>query len=238
MEAPTAFPIDVCRKSSMACGALPPCATSSALFAAGVPKWSSWKPRSAASSGFQLLLVWGDRDCTVSLNSAIQLNRKLRNSELLVVPGGGHSVFEDTTGGIEPNHAGMAWTPSVVQAASARPASCCLSRRHLPDPIAEKSACLHLQRITKLSFSCNAGVLFAVLDLARWRGSPSASSPAIEEKTSACFMSGSRVQHAGMSKDKLKRPQVAWPIPGHILEETEKRREIHVRENFSQAFWD
>lgn len=42
------------------------------------------------------LLVWGDRDGTVSLNSGIQLNRKLRASELVVVPGGGHSVFLDT----------------------------------------------------------------------------------------------------------------------------------------------
>lgn len=42
-----------------------------------------------------MLLVWGDRDCTVSLNSAVQLNRKLRSAELLVVPGGGHSIFED-----------------------------------------------------------------------------------------------------------------------------------------------
>jgi pimeloyl-ACP methyl ester carboxylesterase len=41
------------------------------------------------------LLVWGDRDHTVSLNSAVQLNRKLRSAELLVVPGGGHSVFEE-----------------------------------------------------------------------------------------------------------------------------------------------
>lgn len=39
------------------------------------------------------LLVWGDCDCTVSLSSAVQLNRKLRGAELLVVPGGGHSVF-------------------------------------------------------------------------------------------------------------------------------------------------
>lgn len=41
------------------------------------------------------LLVWGDRDGTVSLNSGIQLNRKLRASELIVVPGGGHSVYLD-----------------------------------------------------------------------------------------------------------------------------------------------
>ncbi|MGA8730502.1 MAG: alpha/beta fold hydrolase [Terracidiphilus sp.] len=41
------------------------------------------------------LLVWGDRDCTISLNSAGQLNRNLRSSELLVLPGGGHSIFEE-----------------------------------------------------------------------------------------------------------------------------------------------
>jgi hypothetical protein len=41
------------------------------------------------------LLVWGDRDYTVSLSSAIQLKRRLRASELIVLPGGGHSVFED-----------------------------------------------------------------------------------------------------------------------------------------------
>jgi pimeloyl-ACP methyl ester carboxylesterase len=40
------------------------------------------------------LLVWGDCDCTVSLSSGVRLNRKLRASELIVVPGGGHSVFE------------------------------------------------------------------------------------------------------------------------------------------------
>jgi 4,5:9,10-diseco-3-hydroxy-5,9,17-trioxoandrosta-1(10),2-diene-4-oate hydrolase len=42
-----------------------------------------------------ILLVWGDRDCTVSLGSAIQLKRKLRASELIVLPGYGHSVFEE-----------------------------------------------------------------------------------------------------------------------------------------------
>jgi 4,5:9,10-diseco-3-hydroxy-5,9,17-trioxoandrosta-1(10),2-diene-4-oate hydrolase len=41
------------------------------------------------------LLVWGDRDRTISLSSAVRLNRKLRGSELIVLPGGGHSVFEE-----------------------------------------------------------------------------------------------------------------------------------------------
>ena len=40
------------------------------------------------------LLVWGDRDCTVSVSSAIKLNRRLRASELIVLPGG-HTVFEE-----------------------------------------------------------------------------------------------------------------------------------------------
>jgi pimeloyl-ACP methyl ester carboxylesterase len=41
------------------------------------------------------LLVWGDRDCTVSLSSGIRLHRRLRASELIVVPERGHSVFEE-----------------------------------------------------------------------------------------------------------------------------------------------
>jgi pimeloyl-ACP methyl ester carboxylesterase len=41
------------------------------------------------------LLVWGDRDCTISLSSAANLKRKLRASELIVLAGG-HSVFEET----------------------------------------------------------------------------------------------------------------------------------------------
>lgn len=41
------------------------------------------------------LLVWGDADHTVGLTSAARLRRKLRASELIVVPGGGHSLFED-----------------------------------------------------------------------------------------------------------------------------------------------
>jgi 4,5:9,10-diseco-3-hydroxy-5,9,17-trioxoandrosta-1(10),2-diene-4-oate hydrolase len=42
------------------------------------------------------MLVWGDQDCTVSLKSGMKLNRKLRGSELTVLPGGGHAVFEET----------------------------------------------------------------------------------------------------------------------------------------------
>jgi 4,5:9,10-diseco-3-hydroxy-5,9,17-trioxoandrosta-1(10),2-diene-4-oate hydrolase len=42
------------------------------------------------------LLLWGDRDCMISLSSAVKLNRKLRGSQLIVLPGGGHSIFEET----------------------------------------------------------------------------------------------------------------------------------------------
>ena len=42
------------------------------------------------------LLVWGDRDGTVSLSSATKLKRRLRGAELVVVPGGGHWVFGET----------------------------------------------------------------------------------------------------------------------------------------------
>jgi 4,5:9,10-diseco-3-hydroxy-5,9,17-trioxoandrosta-1(10),2-diene-4-oate hydrolase len=68
------------------------------------------------------LLVWGDRDCTVSLSSAIQLNRKLRASELIVLPGGGHSVFEDAPE--ESNRIMLEW---LGRHSSSRP-----RLRHLP----------------------------------------------------------------------------------------------------------
>jgi len=41
-----------------------------------------------------ILLIWGDRDVTVSLRSGTKLHRKL-HADLVVVPGCGHSVFEE-----------------------------------------------------------------------------------------------------------------------------------------------
>jgi pimeloyl-ACP methyl ester carboxylesterase len=52
------------------------------------------------------LLVWGDRDCTVSLSSGVKLTRRLRASELIVLPGG-HSVFEQAPE--EPNRIILEW---------------------------------------------------------------------------------------------------------------------------------
>jgi pimeloyl-ACP methyl ester carboxylesterase len=41
------------------------------------------------------LMVWGDRDRAVSLASARELQRELPTAELVVIPGGGHIVFEE-----------------------------------------------------------------------------------------------------------------------------------------------
>lgn len=46
--------------------------------------------------GIPTLLVWGDRDYTVDLISAVKLNRTLSDSELIVLSGGGHALFEET----------------------------------------------------------------------------------------------------------------------------------------------
>jgi 4,5:9,10-diseco-3-hydroxy-5,9,17-trioxoandrosta-1(10),2-diene-4-oate hydrolase len=61
------------------------------------------------------LLVWGDRDYTVSLKSAAKLHRKLRGSELIVLPGGSHSIFEDTPE--ESNRIMLDWLARISLAA-------------------------------------------------------------------------------------------------------------------------
>ena len=58
-----------------------------------------------------ILLVWGDRDCTVSLSSAFKLKRKLRASKLIVLPGYGHSVFEENPE--ESNRIMLEWLESL-----------------------------------------------------------------------------------------------------------------------------
>jgi pimeloyl-ACP methyl ester carboxylesterase len=63
------------------------------------------------------LLVWGDHDCTVSLALGIRLHRKLRASELIVLPGR-HSVFEESPE--ESNRIMLEW----------------LSRHSMPIPLA------------------------------------------------------------------------------------------------------
>jgi pimeloyl-ACP methyl ester carboxylesterase len=41
------------------------------------------------------LLVWGDRDRAISAASGSRLKQELARAELIVVPGGGHVLFED-----------------------------------------------------------------------------------------------------------------------------------------------
>jgi 4,5:9,10-diseco-3-hydroxy-5,9,17-trioxoandrosta-1(10),2-diene-4-oate hydrolase len=53
------------------------------------------------------LLVWGDRDRAVSLASGRQLHHELPESQLIVVSGGGHVVFEELPE--ESNRAMRAW---------------------------------------------------------------------------------------------------------------------------------
>lgn len=61
--------------------------------------WFSERDKLKASLGrvkkIPILLVWGGRDCTVSVSSAAKLHRKLKGSELAVLPGAGHAVFEE-----------------------------------------------------------------------------------------------------------------------------------------------
>jgi pimeloyl-ACP methyl ester carboxylesterase len=82
--------------------------------------WFSERAKLKAALGLvkriPTLLVWGDRDYTVSLSSALKLNRKLRGSKLIVLPGGGHAVFEETPE--QANRIVLEW----------------LSRRSLPAP--------------------------------------------------------------------------------------------------------
>jgi pimeloyl-ACP methyl ester carboxylesterase len=78
------------------------------------------------------LLVWGDRDYTVSLPSAIKLNRKLRASELIVLPGVGHSVFEETPE--ESNRIILDWLGrrSSIPRLRVRPRAASVARRTMP----------------------------------------------------------------------------------------------------------
>ena len=64
------------------------------------------------------LLIWGDRDRAVSVASGLHLHRDLPGSELMVVPGSGHLVFQELPE--ETNHAMGAWLARGHAAASRR----------------------------------------------------------------------------------------------------------------------
>jgi pimeloyl-ACP methyl ester carboxylesterase len=65
------------------------------------------------------LLIWGDRDRAVSVASGLRLHRDLPGSELMVVPGSGHLVFQELPE--ETNQAMRAWL-ARGHAAASRPA--------------------------------------------------------------------------------------------------------------------
>lgn len=46
-------------------------------------------------AGIPTLLLWGDRDRAMSVESGVKLNQEIAGSELVVMPGGGHVVFEE-----------------------------------------------------------------------------------------------------------------------------------------------
>jgi pimeloyl-ACP methyl ester carboxylesterase len=58
-------------------------------------------------AGIPTLLLWGDRDFAVEPASAAQLQRILRPSELHIVPGGGHLLFEELPQ--QTNHILLEW---------------------------------------------------------------------------------------------------------------------------------
>jgi pimeloyl-ACP methyl ester carboxylesterase len=53
------------------------------------------------------LLVWGDRDRAMSVASGVRLRDAMTASELVVIPGGGHVVFEEMPE--ESNHVMLNW---------------------------------------------------------------------------------------------------------------------------------
>jgi len=78
------------------------------------------------------LLIWGDRDRAVTVASGLRLHRDLPGSELMVVPGGGHLVFQELPE--ETNQAMRAWLARSQDAAS-RPARVrMLEPRSAPPP--------------------------------------------------------------------------------------------------------
>ncbi|MEO6806373.1 MAG: alpha/beta hydrolase [Edaphobacter sp.] len=65
------------------------------------------------------LLIWGDRDRAVGLNSARELQRALPHSSLLVLPGVGHVPFEETPEIC--NQAMRDWLLNPVPSCSSKP---------------------------------------------------------------------------------------------------------------------
>lgn len=81
------------------------------------------------------LLIWGDRDRAVSLSSGERLNQELTESEMMVVPGGGHVLFEEMPE--ESNRIMLDWlSRDLATVASPRKSSA--HRKPAASPVAAK----------------------------------------------------------------------------------------------------
>lgn len=66
------------------------------------------------------LLIWGDRDRAMSVKSGVRLQQTMTTSELVIIPGGGHVVFEEFPE--ETNRVAIEWQKRNLESAS-HPAS-------------------------------------------------------------------------------------------------------------------
>ncbi len=84
------------------------------------------------------LLVWGDRDRAVSLASGYALHRELSNSELTVIAGAGHILFEELPR--EANRIMLGWLTRLERPAAARYSGSVQSSREQRHTVAARSA--------------------------------------------------------------------------------------------------
>lgn len=86
-------------------------------------------------AGVPTLLLWGDRDYVVDVASAVPLERVLQSSELHIIPGGGHILFEEFPQ--QSNHLMLEWLRRDPSSGTSEPADLAVTaqRSHdLPRP--------------------------------------------------------------------------------------------------------
>lgn len=90
------------------------------------------------------LLLWGDRDRAIGAVSGTRLKEKMPRAELIVVPGGGHVLFEEMPR--ESNQIMLEWLrrnleSSPVTASAHTPTSACAELTRSSQPTARHSTC-------------------------------------------------------------------------------------------------
>ena len=105
----------------MACGSWAPCSTSWLSSTAGSQTWPRLDIALPRVAQLPTLLVWGDRDPAVDPASAAPLHGILRQSELRIVPTGGHVLFEELPD--EANRIMRDWLRREVQTCVLQPPS-------------------------------------------------------------------------------------------------------------------